>query len=103
MTNSLVSLSPDSQLLLGQEMRAAAGVRSPEDLFILLPAPQQLSTAFRQMISAFNWTFLVLLDRRPEPETPNIASYYSTLGGFFLSQLYHNYNKNISIIVTDME
>ena len=41
--------------------------------------------------------------RRPEPETPNIASYYSTLGGFFLSQLYHNYNKNISIIVTDME
>ena len=41
--------------------------------------------------------------RRPEPETPNIPSYYSTLGGFFLSQLYHNYNKNISIIVTDME
>ena len=35
-----------------------------EDLFILLPAPQQLSTAFRQMISAFNSTFLVLLDRR---------------------------------------
>ena len=66
MTNSLLSLSPDSQLLLGQEMRAAAGVRSPEDLFILLPAPQQLSTAFRQMISAFNWTFLVLLDRRTD-------------------------------------
>lgn len=41
--------------------------------------------------------------RRPEPETPNIPSYYSTLGGFFLSQLYHNYSKNISIIVTDME
>lgn len=37
-----------------------------EDVFIPLPAPQQLSTAFRQMISAFNWTFLVLLDRRTD-------------------------------------
>lgn len=37
-----------------------------EDLFTPLPAPRQLSTAFTQMISAFNWTFLVLLDRRTD-------------------------------------
>lgn len=73
--NSLVSLSPDSQLLPGPEWGGCpegSGCRSqlpalrvstlqPQPLQSSLP--QQLGTAGKQRMSALNWTFLALLDR----------------------------------------
>lgn len=76
-TNSLVSLSPDSQLLPGPRMDEHHRGGGGRGCWSQLPSlrvfslrthcpqpswPHQLSTAFTQMISAFNWTFPVFLD-----------------------------------------